>query len=57
VAGELVEREGEGGAQTGQDDHGQAGRVAAAQRLDGQDGQQQRWPGGEHGGDQQDQQA
>jgi hypothetical protein len=57
VAGELVQREGEGGAQAGQDDHGQGGRVTAAQRLDGQDRQQQQRPGGEHGGDQQDEQA
>lgn len=49
--------EGGGPAQAGQDGHGQAGRVMAAQCLDGQDGQQQRWPGGQSRGDQQDEQA
>jgi hypothetical protein len=57
VAGELVELQGGGPAQAGQDDHGHVGRVAAAQYLDGQDGQQQRRCGGQDGGGHQDQQA
>ncbi len=57
VAGELVEPERSGDAQAGQDDHGEAGGVAAAQRPHGQPGQQQRRPGGQDGRGQQDQQA
>jgi hypothetical protein len=57
VAGELIQPQHRGPAHGGQDDHGQAGGVPAAQALDGQDGQQQGWSGGQDSGDQQDQQA
>jgi hypothetical protein len=57
VAGELVQPEGGRPAHGGQGDDSEAGRISAAQRLDGQDGQQQRRCGGQDGGHQQDQQA
>jgi hypothetical protein len=56
VAGELVEPERGCSTQAGQDDHRQAGRVAAAQRLDRQNPKQQRRPGSQGGGGQQNEQ-
>jgi hypothetical protein len=57
MASELIQPHRGGGTEPGQDDHGQGGRVPVAQRLDGQNGHQQRGSGGQDGGHQQDEQA